>query len=344
MTDKPMEPLKICIVGAGAIGGFVAALMANTGHDVSVVARGDHLAAIRENGLTLEHDGREIVAKVAASDNPADLGEQDYVIVTLKAPSLPTVLPTLEPLLGPETPIITAMNGVPWWMFDGFGDHDGLTLNSVDGDGALAAYGNKERLIGCVLHIACDVPEPGRIRHNSQNRFIIGEPNGEISDRVTRLVDALVPAGVGAEATDEIQQEVWIKLLGNVQFAPVCMIVGATNDKLAADPATRQVMLTMWEEAAEVGRFFGLKPGMTGDQRIDLGGSLIGFKASTRQDYEKGRPVELDVIVNAIREMGDIAGVETPTIDTVFALAAQKAALAGLYSYKDDPVQRRNAA
>lgn len=338
--------MKICIVGAGAIGGFIGALMADAGHDVSVIARGAHLDAIRDTGLHLDFDGKRYTTQVTATDDPADLGEQDYVIVTLKAPALPDVLPTLTPLLGPDTPIVTAMNGVPWWMFDGFGGHDGLRLESVDGDGALAAFGNKERLIGCVLHIACDVPEPGRIRHNSQNRFIVGEPSGGMTDRVRQLVDAMVPAGVGAEATAEIQQEVWIKLLGNLQFAPVCMIVGATNDKLAADPGLRKVMLQMWEEAAVVGEHFGLRPGMTGDQRIDLGGSLIGFKASTRQDYEKGRPVELDVIVNAVREMGDIAGIDTPTIDVVYALAAQKAAIAGLYAYDGGPAptDERNAA
>jgi len=208
-----------------------------------------------------------------------------------------------------------------------------------------------DRLIGCVLHIACSVPEPGLIRHNSQTRLILGEPNGTMSKRVTDLVDAMAPTGIGAEATDAIQQEVWIKLLGNLPFAPICMITGATNDTLAAQPDLRDVMLAMWHEARVVGLHYGLEPGMTGEERIRLGGSLIGFKASTRQDYEKGRPVELDVIVNSIREMGDIAGIDTPTIDVVYALAAQKAAIAGLYSYEGGPApaaerpkKERNAA
>jgi len=336
--------MKVCIVGAGSIGGFVAALMAEAGHEVSVIVRGAHLEAIRKDGLRLDFDGRRITATVAASESAADLGPQDVVIVTVKAPSLPQTLPTIEPLLGPDTPIVVGMNGVPWWMFDGFGKFDGLKLNSVDGDGALARFGHRDRLLGCVLHIACDVPEPGLIRHNSQNRFIVGEPNGAMSDRVTALVEAMTAAGVGAEATDQIQQEVWIKLLGNLPFAPVCMITGATNDVLAQDPALREIMKAMFEEASVVGRHFGLEPGMTSEKRIDLGGSLIGFKASTRQDYEKGRPVELDVIVNAIREMGDIAGVDTPTIDTVYALAAQKASVAGLYAYDGGPETGRNAA
>ncbi len=325
--------MKLCIVGAGSIGGFIAALMADSGHDVSVVARGAHLEAIRNGGLRLDYDGRRISTKVGASDDPADLGAQDVVIVSVKAPSLPGVLPMLMPLLGLETPIVIAMNGVPWWMFDGFGAHNGLTLRSVDGDGALARFGNKERLIGCVIHIACDVPEPGLIRHNSQNRFILGEPNGAVSARVTGLVEAMQAAGIGAEATAEIQQEIWIKLLGNLPFAPISTITGATNDVLAATPDIRRTMLAMFDEAVAVGANFGLRPGMTAEARIDLGGSLIDFKTSTLQDYEQGRPVELDVIVNAVREMGDIAGIDTPTVDIIYALAAQKAALAGLYRY-----------
>ena len=325
--------MKLCIVGAGSIGGFIAALMADNGHDVSVVARGAHLEAIRNGGLRLDYDGRRISTKVGASDDPADLGAQDVVIVSVKAPSLPGVLPMLMPLLGLETPIVIAMNGVPWWMFDGFGAHNGLTLRSVDGDGALARFGNKERLIGCVIHIACDVPEPGLIRHNSQNRFILGEPDGAVSARVTGLVEAMQAAGIGAEATAEIQQEIWIKLLGNLPFAPISTITGATNDVLAATPDIRRTMLAMFDEAVAVGAHFGLRPGMTAEARIDLGGSLIDFKTSTLQDYEQGRPVELDVIVNAVREMGDIAGIDTPTVDIIYALAAQKAALAGLYRY-----------
>ena len=325
--------MKLCIVGAGSIGGFIAALMADNGHDVSVVARGAHLEAIRNGGLRLDYDGRRISTKVGASDDPADLGAQDVVIVSVKAPSLPGVLPMLMPLLGLETPIVIAMNGVPWWMFDGFGAHNGLTLRSVDGDGALARFGNKERLIGCVIHIACDVPEPGLIRHNSQNRFILGEPDGAVSARVTGLVEAMQAAGIGAEATAEIQQEIWIKLLGNLPFAPISTITGATNDVLAATPDIRRTMLAMFDEAVAVGAHFGLRPGMTAEARIDLGGSLIDFKTSTLQDYEQGRPIELDVIVNAVREMGDIAGIDTPTVDIIYALAAQKAALAGLYRY-----------
>ena len=335
--------MKLCIVGAGAIGGFIAALMADNGHDVSVVARGAHLEAIRNGGLRLDYDGRRISTKVGASDNPADLGAQDAVIVSVKAPALPGILPMLTPLLGPETPIVIAMNGVPWWMFDGFGAHDGLTLRSVDGDGALARFGNKERLIGCVIHIACDVPEPGLIRHNSQNRFILGEPDGAASARVTGLVEAMQAAGIGAEATAEIQQEIWIKLLGNLPFAPISTITGATNDVLAATPDIRRTMLAMFDEAVAVGAHFGLRPGMTAEERIDLGGSLVDFKTSTLQDYEKGRPVELDAIVNAVREMGDIAGIDTPTIDIVYALAAQKTALAGLYRYDAGPVGRNEA-
>lgn len=339
------EPdMRFCVVGAGSIGGFVATLMAEAGHDVSVVARGPHLAAIQDRGLRLDFNDRRITASVAASEFAGDFGPQDVVVVSVKAPSLPDTLPTVKPLLGPETSILVAMNGVPWWMFDGFGPHEGLRLRSVDGSGALERFGCRDRLLGCVLHIACDVPEPGLIRHNNQNRMIVGEPNGTITARAERLVDAMKAAGIGAEITSRVQQEVWIKLLGNLPFAPISMITGATNDVLAKDPALRKVMKAMFEEASEVGQYFGLEPGMTSEERIDLGGALSGFKASTRQDYEKGRPVELDVIVNAVLEMGDIAGIGTPTIDMVYALAAQKASVAGLYTYDGAPELEWNTA
>ena len=337
--------MKLCIVGAGSIGGFIAALLADDGHDVSVVARGAHLAAIRKDGLTLEFEERRISARVEALRQTGRPGPPG-LCNSCGEGAVPAGRSAAsgDRLLGPETPVVTAMNGIPWWMFNGFGAHDGLVLRSVDSDGVLARFGNRERLIGCVLHIACDVPEPGLIRHSSQNRFILGEPDGTLSSRVADLTEAMKSAGIGAEATTQIQQEFWIKLLGNLPFAPVSMVTGATNDALAADPEIRRLMLDMFDEAAAVGEHFGLRPGMTAEARIDLGGSLVSFKTSTRQDYEQGRPVELDAIVNAVREMGNLAGVDTPTIDTVYALAAQKAAVAGLYRYEGGPEAEKDAA
>jgi 2-dehydropantoate 2-reductase len=324
--------MRICIFGAGAIGGFAAVLLARAGQDVSVIARGPQLEAIRADGLRLDFQGERLSARVEATDDPAALPPQDYVLVAVKAPALPGVARTIAPLLAPETTVVTAMNGIPWWFFDGFGAHHGLRLAAVDPDGALAAAIPAARVLGCVLHIACSVPEPGLVVHNSQNRFVVGEPDGRASDRARALVDAMVAAGIGGELTAKIQQEVWLKLLGNMNFAPVSMLTEATNDQVAGDPDVRAVMRAMFDEADRVGRHFGLDAGITADERIDMGGGMIGFRTSMLQDYDKGRPVELDSIVRAIAEMGDVAGIETPTIDAVLALAAQKATIRGIYT------------
>jgi 2-dehydropantoate 2-reductase len=323
--------MKICIFGAGAIGGFTANLLARAGHDVSVVARGVQLHAIRDRGLTLEfQDTRETVA-VAASDDPAALGPQDAVFLSVKATALGEVVPRLGPLLGPETAVITAQNGIPWWFFDGFGPRAGLRLKATDPDGAIAAALPPERIVGCVLHIGCTVVEPGVVVHSNQNGFLMGEPSGASTPRLGALVEAFTAAGIGAEAVANIQQHYWTKLLGNMSFAPVSLLTGATNDQIAHDPSIRAVCARMIEEVNAVGAAYDLVPGMDTGRRIDLGGNLVGFKTSMRQDFERGRPVELDAIVAAPMEMGDVAGVETPTVDAVYALAAQAARLAGLY-------------
>lgn len=323
--------MKICIFGAGAIGGFAANLLARAGHDVSVVARGAQLDAIRDKGLTLEFEGTRETVKVAASDDPADLGPQDAVFLSVKATALADVVSRLAPLLGPGTVVVTAQNGIPWWFFDGFGPRPGLRLKATDPDGALAAALPAERVIGCVLHIGCTVPEPGLVVHSSQNGFLLGEPSGAATPRLAALVDTLSGAGLGARAVDDIQQQYWTKLLGNMSFGPISLLTGGTNDEIATDPGIRMVCTRMIEEINAVGEAYDLVPGMETGKRIDLGGSLVGFKTSMRQDFERGRPVELDAIVAAPREMGALAGVDTPTVDTVYALAAQAARLAGLY-------------
>lgn len=326
--------MKICIYGAGAIGGFVAALLARQGEaEVSVIARGPHLEAIRANGLTLEYDGETFTTPVTASDDPSAIGPQDVVVLTVKTTALPSVAPALGPLLRDDTTIVTAQNGIPWWFFHGFGDHDGKKLTTVDPDGVLAAAIPAERLVGCVLHIGCSVPAPGVIRHAAQNRFILGEPDGTESERASAISALFAAAGIGAEVSTAIQQETWIKLLGNMTFAPISLLTGGTNDQIADDPAIRQLCIHMMEDARRVGEAYGLEPGMPAGERVDLGGNLKGFRTSMLQDFDAGRPVELDSIVAAVIEMGDLAGEATPTIDAVYGLAAQKARLAGLYDY-----------
>lgn len=324
--------MKICIFGAGAIGGFTANLMARAGHEVSVVARGPQLEAIKSKGLTLEFEGKRETVQIAASSDPADLGPQDIVFLSVKATALADVVPGLAPLMQDETSVVTAQNGVPWWFFDGFGPRPGLRLDATDPGGVIASALPAARVIGCVLHIGCTVVEPGLIVHGNQNSFLVGEPSGATTPRLTALVEALSAAGIGAEAVDNVQQHYWTKLLGNMSFGPISLLTGAANDEIANDPGIREVCARMIEEMNLVGAAYDLVPGMETYARIDLGGGMVGFKTSMYQDFSRGRPVELDAIVRAPMEMGDLAGIETPTIDTVFALAAQASRLKGLYS------------
>jgi len=323
--------MKVCIFGAGAIGGYVAVKLAQTGHQVSVVARGAHLEAIKAKGLTLQQGGMRHHARVKAAADPAALGPQNYVFVSVKAPSLPDVAQRLAPLIGPETAVVTAMNGIPWWFFHGFGKFDGTSFDSIDPGGALAKALPPQRIIGCVLHIACSVPEPGLIVHNSQNRFFLGELDGATSPRLAVLADAMKAAGMEAEARPDIRRDVWVKLLGNMTFAPVSLLTQATNDAMGADPGVRKIFAAMIEEANAVGAPYGLASDMSTQQRIDLGGSLKGFRTSMLQDMDKGRPVELDTIVRAVIDMGRKVGVAAPVIETIYALASQRAQMAGIY-------------
>lgn len=324
--------MRICIYGAGAIGGFLGAMLAEAGHEISLVARGEHLRALRANGLTLEIGGRTLRSRVAASDAPAELGAQDHVIVSVKAPALPSVARGIEPLLGRDTTIVTAINGIPWWFFHGFGGaHDGRALKRVDPDGTLAASIDNRRILGCVVHAGCSVPAPGVIRHASGDRFVIGEPVGGDSARCRALADALNKAGLACEISPRIQQAVWMKYLGNASMGPISLLTGATLLGMARDPGVRKVCANVMAEAIATGDKFGLDPGMTIEERIELGAKLGDFKSSMLQDLEKGRPVELDTFLGAAIEMAQLVGVPVPTIETVQALAVQKARLAGIY-------------
>ena len=323
--------MKVCIFGAGAMGGYIAVKLAQTGHAVSVVARGAQLEAIKAKGLTLHQGGMRYHVRPKAASDPAALGPQDSVFLAVKAPALPAVAAQLAPLIGPETAIVTAMNGIPWWFFHNFGKFHGTTFDSIDPGGVLAKALPPERIVGCVLHVACSVPEPGVIVHNSQNRFFLGDLDGKTSPRLARIVDAMKASGMEAEARPDIRRDVWVKLLGNMTFAPVSVLTQTTNDAMAVHPGVRRVFAAMIEEANAVGAAYGLASDMPVEARIDLGGSLKGFRTSMLQDMDKGRPVELDTIVRAVIDMGKKAGVPTPVIDTVYSLAAQRAEVAGIY-------------
>jgi 2-dehydropantoate 2-reductase len=328
--------MKICVFGAGAIGGYMGAKLAQAGADLSLVARGPHLAAMQEKGLTLIEGGEATTVEVKAAEDPADLGPQDYVIVTLKAHSVPPVVEKMQPLLGPDTTVVMGVNGVPWWYFYGLeGPYEGHRLHTVDpGDAQWNGFG-PERVLGCVVYPAAEVEEPGVIRHIEGNRFSLGEPDGSKSERAQALSKALGAAGLKAPVRPKIRDEIWVKLWGNLSFNPISALTGATLDVLCADEGigggTREVARNMMLEAQAIAEELGVKFPIDVDRRIEGGREVGAHKTSMLQDLERGRPMEIDALVTAVHEMGELVGVPTPTLDTVLALIRLRARVAGCY-------------
>ncbi|TCD15122.1 2-dehydropantoate 2-reductase [Oricola cellulosilytica] len=326
--------MKICIFGAGAIGGYVGAKLAQAGADVSLVARGPHLVAMREKGLTLiEADKDPTTVRVRASDDPGELGPQDYVIVTLKAHSVPGVVPAMQPLIGPATTVVSGVNGVPWWYFHRIGGPlEGTRLESVDPGNVQWEGIGPDRVLGCVVYPAAEVSEPGIVRHIEGNRFSLGEPDGSKSDRAVALSNALAAAGLKAPVRPRLRDEIWVKLWGNLSFNPISALTHATLDVLCTDPGTRAVARQMMVEAQEIAEKLGVKFPIDVDRRIDGGAAVGAHRTSMLQDLEGGRPMEIDALVGSVRELGRITSTPTPAIDMVFALIALRGSVAGLYS------------
>lgn len=324
--------MKICIFGAGAIGGYMAVKLVQAGADVSLVARGPHLQAMQENGLTLIEEDEQVTVPVTASDDPATLGVQDYVIVTLKAHSVPGVVDAMKPLIGPETTIVSGVNGVPWWYFHKLeAPYEGTRLHSVDpGDRQWNGFG-PDRVLGCVVYPAAEVIRPGVIRHIEGNRFSLGEPDGSKSERALALSKALAAAGLKAPVRPRIRDEIWVKLWGNLSFNPISALTHATLDVLCTDPGTRAVARGMMLEAQEIAEKLGVKFPIDVERRIDGGAAVGAHRTSMWQDLDQGRPMEIDALVKAVQELGQLVRVETPTIDTVLALVQLRAKVAGLY-------------
>jgi 2-dehydropantoate 2-reductase len=325
--------MKICIFGAGAIGGYMAVKLVQAGVDVSIVARGPHLAAIQSRGLTLIEEGADpVTVPVRASANAADLGVQDYVFVTLKAHSVPPVVGAMQPLIGPDTTIVSGVNGVPWWYFHKIGGPlEGTRLHSVDpGDVQWNGFG-PDRVLGCVVYPAAEVSEPGVIRHIEGNRFSLGEPDGSKSDRATALSQVLQSAGLKAPVRPRLRDELWVKLWGNLSFNPISALTHATLDVLCTDPGTRDVARRMMIEAQAVAEKLGVTFPIDVDRRIEGGAAVGAHRTSMLQDLDAGRPMEIDALVASVQELGRITETPTPTIDTVLALVALRGRVAGLY-------------
>lgn len=324
--------MKICIFGAGAIGGYMGAKLAQAGADVSLVARGPHLKAMRENGLRLIEEEGETTVKVTTSDNAADLGPQDYVIVTLKAHSVPPVVPKIQPLIGENTTIVSGVNGVPWWYFHKVGGPlEGTRLASVDPGNAQWDGFGPDRVLGCVVYPAAEVIEPGVVKHIEGNRFSLGEPGGSKSDRAVALSQALTAAGLKAPVRPKIRDEIWVKLWGNLSFNPISALTHATLDVLCTDPGTREVARNMMIEAQEIAEKLGVKFPIDVDRRIQGGADVGAHRTSMLQDLDQGRPMEIDALVGSVQELGRVTETPTPTIDTVLALVALRGRVGGLY-------------
>ena len=325
--------MKICIFGAGAIGGYMGAKLAQAGADVSLVARGPHLKAMNENGLRLIEECGETTVKVTASDNAADLGEQHYVIVTLKAHSVPALVPHMLPLIGDNTTIVSGVNGVPWWYFHKIGgDLEGTRLETVDPGNAQWDGFGPDRVLGCVVYPAAEVIEPGVVKHIEGNRFSLGEPDGSKSERALALSKALSAAGLKAPVRPKIRDEIWVKLWGNLSFNPISALTHSTLDVLCTDAGTREVARNMMLEAQTIAEKLAVKFPIDVDRRIQGGADVGAHRTSMLQDLDQGRPMEIDALVGSVKELGLVTDTPTPTIDTVLALIALRGKMAGLYA------------
>ena len=324
--------MKVAIYGAGAIGGWIGVKLARAGCDVSVVARGATLEAIQQHGLRLHTGGEELSAKVRASASPADLGVQDLVVVSVKAQAMTDVALAIGPLLGPATMVLPAMNGVPWWFFNGFGGkYAGTQLKAVDPTGAIARAIPPSHVVGCVVHAGCTVEAPGLVKNHIGNGLIIGEPSGGESPRVRELAALLSKAGFDTTVSAQIQKDIWYKLWGNMSINPVSAITGATTDRILADDLVREFTSRVMLEAREIGARIGVPIEQMPEDRHQFTRKLGAFRTSMLQDVEAGKSVELDAIVTVVRDLGQLTGVPTPYTDALFGLARLHARVRGLY-------------
>ncbi|MEH2405408.1 2-dehydropantoate 2-reductase [Nostoc sp.] len=314
--------MKICIVGAGAIGGYLGAKLALAGEAVTLIARGSHLEAIQKNGLKLVMaDGSsQIATPTLATSDIQSAGTQDVVILTVKAHSVPAIAPSLSTLYNPHTIVVTAQNGVPWWYFRKYGgEYEGTRIQSVDPDGIIEASIGAERAIGCVVYPATEIIEPGVIKHIEGDRFTLGEIDGAKTERIQLLAQTLKQAGFKAPIRNQIRTEIWIKLWGNVAFNPISALTGATLEDICRYPLTRELARQMMTETQAIAENLGIKFGITLGQRINGAENVGAHKTSMLQDIEAGRTTEIDAIVGAVAELGKLTQISTPYIDAIYA-------------------------
>ena len=324
--------MKLAIFGAGAIGGYLAVKLQQAGADVTVIARGPHLAAMRADGLTLKSEGQTVNVRVRATDKAEEAGPQDYVVVTLKVNGLVPAAPQIARLMGPETALVTGINGIPYWYFHGLeGPWRDRVVESVDPGGKLWQLLPPRQAIGSIVYPAAEVIAPGVIEHTYGNRFTLGEPDGTKSVRVEALSQMFVKAGLKAPVRTNIRDEMWVKLWGNLAFNPLSALTMATLDRLVLRPDLRAVARAMMEEGQAIAEALGIKFAVSIDKRIEGAGEVGVHKTSMLQDLERGRPMEIDALLGAVVELADLTQKPAPLCRAVLALVRERARQAGCY-------------
>ena len=313
--------MKVCIVGAGAIGGYMAVRIANAGHDVSVIARGPHLAAIKSRGMKLIEENDEFVAEnLTATEFVGELGPMDVVLLALKAHQIAPIVNDMSVLLGPNTVIVTLQNGIPWWYFQNFdGEYANRVVETVDPGGLLFKSIDPDRLIGCIAYPAATISKPGVIQHIEGNRFPVGELSGMKTERVQMVSDLFTESGFKSRILDDIRSEIWLKLWGNLTFNPISALSHSTLVDICQFPLTRQLAATMMTEAQTVGERLGAHFRIPMEKRIAGAESVGKHKTSMLQDVEAGKPIEIESMLGAVIELAEVTGVQTPTLRAIYA-------------------------
>jgi 2-dehydropantoate 2-reductase len=331
IDERDGDDMRVAVLGAGAIGAYVGAALHRAGVEVHLIARGAHLAALRQHGVRVRSPRGDFTADPHATDDPAEVGEVDYVFLGLKAHSYASAGPLLAPLLGPDTTVIAAQNGIPWWYFHGLTGHrlENHRIEAVDPGGTVSAVLPTRQAIGCVVYCSTEIEEPGVIRHLEGTRFSIGEPDRTISSRCVALSDAMTAGGLKCPVEADLRDDIWIKLMGNVAFNPLSALTRATMAEICAHSDTRELVATMMAETIAIAREAGSNPQISIEKRIDGARRVGHHKTSMLQDLEAGKALETDAIIGAVVEIADLTGVPAPTLRNVYAaidLLGRKAA------------------
>lgn len=331
-----MSKAKVGVVGAGAIGGLIAARLAQAGHSVSVIARGAHLRAIQAQGLRLraqaaEKKAPDQIVRVAAADNPAEFGPQDVLYIATKGHSIAELLPRLRPMIDRHTVVVPAINGLPWWYFHREGSrHEGRVIRSVDPHGAMFEQLACDQIVGCVVYLAAEVVEPGLITHNDSNTLIFGEPSGAPSARVAALAQAWTEAGMQAKVSNQIRKDIWAKLTGNLSFNPVAALTGGHMQEILRRDGLMRIVKAMLDESIAVASAYAGDIGVSAERRIEMARLIGPIRPSTLQDYDAGRRPELEGLMASVIELAALAGIAVPITENIHALALAKAQIQGL--------------